>query len=169
MLFGCCSLTSAIIVGPHVQDDFETMRFKFAGMFSEVMEELTTAVEMDRVKKHLSLWNRDLKDKLAAVQIVEALIDVIRDNCSFTNYSILTALARRFKNQAALNKIEAYTEERNKYYKRVLAEDFAKVVLLQAESIPNGHIKVSHCLIQLLSMDTVMLVTGHICCTLGSR
>ena len=155
MLFDICSLILAVTVGRHVQEEFELMQSRFATMFSKVMEELTTAVELDLIKRHLRFSYRDLKAELASAQTVEALIEVIRDNCSFTNYSILTALARHFKNQTALNEIEAYTEERNKYYRRVLAEDFAKVAMRQAKSIPNGHITVNHCFIQLLMFKYV--------------
>ena len=151
MLLDIFSFTSAIPVGPHVQDDFDMMRFKFTAMFIEVIEELTTNVELERITKYLWLWNRDLRPELASVQTVGALSDVIRDYCSFTNYSILTALARYFKNRSALNKIKAYTEERDEYYQRVLAEDFARAAMQQAESIPNGHITVNHCLTQLLT------------------
>ena len=163
--------TSAIAVGPHVQEDFELMRSRFAGMFSEVMRELTTAEELDEIKRHLRLWNPDLTAKLAAVQTVDDLIDIVRDNCSFTNYSILTVLADHFINHAALDMIRAYTEQRDEYYRRVLAEDFAKVALRQAQSLPSGHITVIiHCLFQVLvSMYSIMFDSGHIHCALGSR
>ena len=126
------------------------MWFKFGAMFGEVMQELTIAVKLDRIKELLGFWNPDLKTELATVQKVEALIKIIRDNCSFTNYSILTKLAQQLHNDSALTKIKAYTEKRNEYYGRVLAKDFARVTRKQAQFVPSGHIMVIHSLIQLL-------------------
>ena len=123
------------------------MRFKFACMFEKVMQELTDAVKLDTIKKLLSLWNRDLKDELAAVQTVDRLSEIIRDNCSFTNYSILRELAHKLKNDSALSQIEAYTKKRDEYYGRVLAEDFAKVAMEQAQLVPSGHIEVTTALL----------------------
>ena len=134
---------AAIPVGPHVQDEFERMRLKFGDMFGEVMQELTKDVELDSIKELLENWNLDLTAELADVQTMKALIKIIRCNCSFTNYSILTELAEKFKNDSALSKIKAYTEKRDDYYKRVLAEEFAKVAMEKAEAVPSGHIEVT--------------------------
>ena len=132
-----------IDVGPHVQEEFDRIRFKFGVMLLEVMEELTKAAEMDTIKRLLGLCNRDLKAELDTVQTTEALIETVRDYCSFTNYSIVTALAEHLNSESALSKIKEYTEKRNEYYGSVLAEDFAKVAMKQAESVPSGHIKVN--------------------------
>ena len=80
---------------------------------------------------------------LLYVQSMEALIDIVHDYCSFTNYSILRGLARELKNDSALSKIRAYTERRDEYYRRVLAEDFAKVAMDRVKSVPSGHIEVT--------------------------
>ena len=130
-------------VGPHVQEEFERMRFRFGVMLLEVMEELTKAAELDAIKKVLRLWNRDLKTKLDTVKTTEALIEIVRDNCSFTNYSIVTELAEHLNSDSALRKIKAYTEKRDEYYERVRAEEFAKVVMKRAESVSSGHIEVN--------------------------
>ena len=107
------------------------------------MHELTKDVELDTIKELLENWNLDLTAELADVQTMKALIKIIRYNCSFTNYSILTELAEKFKNNSALSKIDAYTEKRDDYYKKVLAEDFAKIAMEKAEAMPNGHIEVT--------------------------
>ena len=132
-----------IVVGLHVQEEFERIRFKFAIMFKNVMEELTKGVELDTIKELFGFWDPDLKTELDAVQTMKALIAIVRDNCSFTNYSILTELAQELKNNSALSEIKAYTKERDEYYGRVLAEDFAKVAMEKAESVPSGHIEVT--------------------------
>ena len=112
-------------------------------MFRDVMCELTETVELNTIKDLLRNWNRDLKTELADVQAMNELSEIIRDNCSFTNYSILRGLAQQLNNDSTLSKIKAYTEKRDNYYKRVLAEDFAKVAMEKAEAVPSGHIEVT--------------------------
>ena len=96
-----------IDVGQHVQEEFDRMRGKFVVMLSEVMEELIKPAKMDTIKRFLRLFDPTLEAKLDTVQTVEALTEIVRDNCSFTNCSILTVLAEHLKSDSALLKIEA--------------------------------------------------------------
>lgn len=128
-----------INVGKHVQKEFYHMCSQFADMFKAVMKDLTANVGVDEIKDHIGIAFRDLKPLLSEVETEDQLIEVLRDECNFSNYTILTVLAEKYKRKDSLNSIADYTKKRDEYYTEVLAQDFAKLAIKQSQ---NGQAKV---------------------------
>lgn len=132
---GVCSNT--------VQKDFESICSQFATMFKDVFNDLTSLVEIDEIKNHVAMAYRDLKLSICGVKTKDELYEVLRDNCSFTNYTILIILAEKFKSEKSLSEIALFTKKRDEYYNTVLAQDFAKIALEVTKKQQDGRVQVN--------------------------
>ena len=65
-------------------------------------------------------------DQIKEIQDGPTLMQFLRKYCYFSNFEMLTFLVEKLNLKDSIKKLKSFTDERNSFYSRILAEDFAK-------------------------------------------
>ena len=130
-----------IVVGFDVESLFDDIRDHFGTMLQDVIKAIVEKSKLDDIKIHLVAVYRELKDGLRKVNSYGELIELLRENCFFTNIRMLESLAKRFAkdNPEVWKLFTKFKETRDELYEQVLAKDFVKEA---KERVRASHAKV---------------------------
>lgn len=110
------------------------MNGKFAGFFVRVVQAVLVDNPIDAVKKFLVSFEPGAKEELEAVNSDYDLIAYLRERCHLSNFEVfLELLLQHLKLEIFKNEINTFTKERDNFYERILAEDFAKQAIKDHE------------------------------------
>lgn len=118
------------IIPQKLKDDYTKMNDKFVGTLLAVVNAVLAngARSVADVRCYLlaykAAWSADVK----AVQDKEDLIALLRQYCNLSNFDLLQSLAHYFNLVKTTEELADFTKERDDFYKRILAVDFAEII-----------------------------------------
>ena len=125
---------------------FLQMTAKFVKLMNAIISALKKKIaekklDLNMIKTSLILRDPDHEKQFSDAQSVDDLLKVIRKDCAFTNPDHLEALTLIFDLHDEEKEVEQYREDLERYYQRVMAEDFVKQGLEEYDK--DANIKVS--------------------------
>ena len=130
-----CNIVIGIInVGRSMQQDYDQMRGKLAGLVFDFQKVVEAAhINIDDLKQYIRLYDPDKEcseELRIASNVSEVFVVVRRKLCSLFNYSVLLRIAEKFNLVDGLKVIQSYEAEEENYRKilasSTLAEELKK-------------------------------------------
>ena len=120
---------------------FQDLKGKFKVDFESILQILLSICDVAAIKEFLVKEHPHITEIKSAVTTKE-LIDFLSKFCFFSCFGLLEEVVTHFKSQEAHLILERFTDHRTKWYKRVLASDFAKKGLKDEDVITDNRIEV---------------------------
>ena len=116
------------IIPQKLKDDYTKMNDKFVGTLLAVVKAVLANRSVADVRCYLLAFKAAWSDAVKAVQDKEGLIILLRQYCNLSNFDLLQSLAHYFNLVQTTEKLADFTKERDDFYKRILAVDFAEII-----------------------------------------
>lgn len=132
-----------VTVDPGVQEEYDIMVSSFTAMFSQAMECIYRKVRLKKVKEHLILCHPHIRHMIENCTSPKLLSIALREQVvTLVNYGHLIGLARRFNVQEALLVVNEFKQERDEFFRSILAKEFAAVTMEKIQKAEATHVTV---------------------------
>ena len=95
-------------------NEFAHMRMKFASAVTDACQAMSV-IPSDKLKKYLRLGYRHLAPQLESLETTDDMLELVCDQCSVIDLSLLESVARRFKIEKAVAVIEEYKKNLDEF------------------------------------------------------
>ena len=95
-------------------NEFADMRQKFASAVTDACQAMSV-IPSDKLKKYLRLGYRHLAPQLESLETTDDMLELVCDQCSVIDLSLLESVARRFKIEEAVAVIEEYKKNLDEF------------------------------------------------------
>ena len=120
---------------------FQSLKGKFKGDLKSVLQTLLSIYDVATIREFIMKEHPQIAEARSVVTIKDLIIFMSKF-CFFSCFGLLAEVTTCFKNHKAQLIIERFTNDRTKWYKQVVASDFAKEGLKDEDVITNNRIKV---------------------------
>ena len=135
-------ISNTELITPEFLDlSFQSLKGKFKGDLKSVLQTLLSIYDVATIREFIMKEHPQIVEAKSIVTIKD-LIVFMSKFCFFSCFGLLVEVTTCFKNHEALLIIEQFTVDRTKWYKQVIASDFAKEGLKDEDVITNNKIKV---------------------------
>lgn len=130
-----------LVVSYFVPQELTKRYDKMNGEFAKTLVDVVNAVlangtrPVADVRCYLLALEAAWSDAVKAVQNKEDLIILLRQYCNLSNFDLLQSLADYFNLVQTTKELEDFTKERDDFYKRILAVDFAQQAIKDHKTI----------------------------------
>ena len=120
---------------------FQSLKGKFKVDFESVLHILLHIYDVATIREFLTKEHPQIAEAKSIVTIKD-LNNFLSKFCFFSCFGLLEEVTTRFKSREAQLTLETFTNRRTKWYKQVLASDFAKEGLKDEDVITDNRVEV---------------------------